>query len=270
MAWLISPGSVVLLLFLALPAGPVLAQDDAERARSLFKEGVASMRDGDWTQAEDQLRSALALKDSPVIRYNLALSLEKQSKFVEAETLLKGVIVDPGTKPSLLDRALEVRLRAMASIATLKLSITGELQDVALALDGEEVQASHIESAVKVNPGVHVLTATRDGREVARAEGSVAAGTAGHLALDVPAADAAAPTPTETALESTPEPTLEPDPFIQPSSSDEGGVLSSPWFWMGTGALVAGAVVVAVLAGGNPEPKEPTEGNLGIIIIGAR
>jgi len=258
------------VLFLALPAAPLAAQDHAEQARSLFKEGVASMRAGDWSQAEDQLRSALSLKDSPVIRYNLALSLEKQSKFVEAETLLQVVIIDPVTKPSLVDRALEVRLRAIASIATLNLSITGELQDVSLSLDGEEVQAGHLESGVKVNPGVHVLTATRNGQEVARTEGSVAAGTTGQLVLDVPAADTTAPTPTETAAQSTSEPTVEPDPYVQPSSSDEGGVLSSPWFWMGTGALLAGAVVVAVLAGGNPEPKEPTEGNLGIIIIGAR
>ncbi|RLB50912.1 MAG: hypothetical protein DRJ42_17955, partial [Deltaproteobacteria bacterium] len=55
-----------------------------------------------------------------------------------------------------------------------------------------------------------------------------------------------------------------PGPALEAEADDEGGgVFSSPWFWVGVGAVVAGtaALILALTLGGQSDP-EAVPGNL--------
>src|SRR5688572_5401146 len=52
------------------PPAPEPSQQDTERARALFEQGVTEGDRGRWEDAVTNFRAALQLRDAPAIRYN--------------------------------------------------------------------------------------------------------------------------------------------------------------------------------------------------------
>ncbi len=91
----------------AATEAPAAAEDEAatERARELFSEGIGFVEEEQWEPAAERFRAALALKDAPAVRYNLALSLNELGQASEARELVEGVLADPETPPDVRAQA---------------------------------------------------------------------------------------------------------------------------------------------------------------------
>jgi tetratricopeptide (TPR) repeat protein len=61
------------------------AGGDTERARALFDEAGALERQGQWAAAQDRLRAALRLRETPQLYFALGWELENDDKLLEAK-----------------------------------------------------------------------------------------------------------------------------------------------------------------------------------------
>jgi len=83
-----------------------------------------------------------------------------------------------------------------------------------------------------------------------------AAAAAGSTIVATPPPAPGAPPPVPGA-----PPLAQPAPVLvaQPApASDQGSVVSKPWFWIAVGGVVAAAVVTSILLAGNRDPSDPT------------
>ncbi|MCA9598906.1 MAG: hypothetical protein KC776_36595 [Myxococcales bacterium] len=137
-------------------------------ARRLFREATQLEGDKKWDQAEAKLREALAIKETPGLRYHVAYCQEQQGKLVEA-------LVD-------YDRADEMIQHgaAAADVAELvgpardslrkrvpgfNLVLPDGVKDVTLEVDGEKVAPALTHQRVPVNPGKHKIVVSAPGRQ---------------------------------------------------------------------------------------------------------
>jgi hypothetical protein len=234
--------SVVLCVMLGM-AGAVHAQNAvdpgrAASARALFEEGVALSDKGSWPEATDRFRRALALRDSQVIRFNLAAALIEQGQVVEASELLRQVERDETAEQKLRDEAHGRLEDALAKVAKLTVHVDGALTGVTIALDQHPLDAAQLDVAIPADPGAHRVTATRDGAELASSDVTLAPGEAETVSLTLGVAQVATPAEaaqTVMATDSSPR-------------RDQGEAPKSKklmWWAIGGGAVV---VVVAVVA----------------------
>jgi hypothetical protein len=86
-------------------AQPVATEEDTERARTLFEQGVQDGDRGRWEDAVRNFREALRLRDAPAIRYNLGAALVELRRDAEAEPELRRVADDPGAPEELRSRS---------------------------------------------------------------------------------------------------------------------------------------------------------------------
>lgn len=219
---------------------PAREEARTERARALFATGVEHTRSERWSEAARAFEDALALRDAPAIRYNLAAAQVELGRYREAADHLARVAADPETPPRIAAVATELEARLGREAGRLRIERAEALADTSLAVDARPVDAARAEDAVVVAPGAHVVTASRGPTEVARARVDVAAGERTHVFLGVGAgADGA------------------------PDDRDEAGrSLHEEWgFWLAIGAgVVAVGVLVGVAAatasGGDDAPVE--------------
>jgi len=90
-----------------------------------------------------------------------------------------------------------------------------------------------------------------------------AAAAAGSTIVATPPPAPGAPPPAPGAPPPVPgaPPLAQPAPVLvaQPApASDQGSVVSKPWFWIAVGGVVAAAVVTSILLAGNRDPSDPT------------
>ncbi len=231
------------VLLLCAPVGieVVRAQAPTEgasqvRARKLFIEGGELLNARDYGAAESRFREALQLFAHPPIAYNLAIALEKQGRFKEALDVL-----DRGLKAAFgeLDEAQQSQYRArIDDVRRLLAQLIVRVDNPAtLYVDGRkmgELDAGATEE-LSLDPGSHlVIVEFAEGK----VERSVRLATSGREELDVDAPPSVAPV-------SDGEVAASPDTL--PSDDASSTVFESPWFWVGTVAVVGGAVAAFLI-----------------------
>jgi hypothetical protein len=159
-----SSRAVLLSVTLALGPAGALAQTakeasdssgDVARARDLFREATRLESQGKWPEAEDRLRQAIQVKETPGLRYHLAFCLEEQGKLVEA---LAGYdrareLITQGTPAPDVEKLLEpARERVLSRIAHLKVLLAQQIPGAKLLIDDRE---SPLAEEVLLDPGAH-------------------------------------------------------------------------------------------------------------------
>lgn len=269
---MIRPWRVALVLCLAVlvlhaNAGPVAAQDDPTRsasARTLFEEGIQLAERGQWRDATDRFRRALALRDSPVIRFNLAAALAELDQVVEASELLRGLLRTRGLDAAVQAQAEERLAQAAARIAKLHVQVATQIDGMSVELDGHVLPAALVGVAMPVDPGSHSARLVRSGAELDRKQLDLAAGESGTLTLAPEALS-----PRQTAQRAVPDATASPAVLSSASagprqdSSDTDKRKKRMWWGIGGGAvaLVAGAVIAGVLLSHRSNGAEPYAGD---------
>ncbi|MEC7523597.1 MAG: hypothetical protein VYE22_27190 [Myxococcota bacterium] len=213
-------------------------EDRAAEARERFAEGVAHAQEARWEEAVTAFRAALALRDAPTIRYNLAAAEVERGAYRAADAQLRAM--GPDAPASLVELAAALRERMNGEAGRLRVERAAELDDTDVTLDAEPLEADALAGDVYVAPGEHVVEAARDGRQVARVTVLADAGQRTRVYLGVGA-----------------NPIADPAPAPQPTP------LHEEWgFWaaIGGGALlVVGVIVLAVALGSGG--TDPVRGN---------
>jgi len=243
---------VVLAAGLTLAAPAALAQPseaDTAAARALFTEGRALAQQEDWPAAVDRFRRALALRPSPAIRFNLAASLVRVGRLVEASELARAVLReaparDPARAPA------EALLREIEpKIVQLTIRLQAGAEDATVLLDGSPFAAARVGVATPVDPGPHTIVARRGLAETTRRV-DLAPGSPAEVTLALPPPPAApaipaAPTEMQPSTNGAPEGAIAPvEPVDGPEPrSPHRASLRWPLLLAGAG-LVGGGVAL--------------------------
>jgi hypothetical protein len=218
------------------------ADADTERARALFDEAGALERQGQWGAAQDRLRAALRLKETPQLYYALGWALENDDKLLEAKTEYE-MAIRLGNGRLNAEEAVRLATARLVDLERktpiIKLRVAGRAR---VFIDGRELPnptgAAAREENAPVNPGSHVLrvqplepTRSRDVTEQ-----MIYVGRSSVRTIDVDASESVA---ARTSLQSRHDVT------IRDRSSGTDRVL--PWVLLGGGALfVAGGTALLV------------------------
>lgn len=209
-------------------AQDAVAQDAAERrvdrARTAFADGVALVQTQRFAEAEALFREALALRDAPAIRYNLASVLFEQGEYPEALVHADAALADASAPPAVREPAAALRTQIAERAGYARVELTGA--GAAVAIDGYALRDPAAE--IPLAPGAHEASASRDDRVLARQRFEIATGEHRVVELD----------------------TSEPEPI----AADVGPIDDAAppplheewWFWT---AIGGGVVVVALVVG---------------------
>lgn len=227
----------------ALASAQAPADDEARaaQARALFSEGVALAGESHYAEAAERFRAALALRDAPTIRYNLASTLYEEHQFTEAHDIASALLAQPDLPESVRTptTALEQQIGSQAGFVTFDLpeGVVGDIQV-------DDVPVADPTRSTAVAAGRHQVRAVADGVTVAQASFEIGAGVRREIELEP-----GAPAP--------------------PPAGPEGPLTDQWWFWASIGGgVVVLAVVIGVAAGvADHDGHQPIAGNFSPGII---
>ena len=218
-------GVLVLSVALALPSAAraqaaATTDEGAAHARELFAQGVALAGEHHYADAATRFRQALALRDAPTIRYNLASTLFEEQQYTEAHELATALLAQADLPDSVRapTEALEAQIANAAALVTF-----GVPEGVAAEVLVDDVPIADPTHTTALAPGHHTARAVASGATIAHEAFDVIAAEHRTVELDVEA--------TETA---------EPAPAASVAVTDEA------WFW----PVVIGGSLLVVLAVG--------------------
>jgi tetratricopeptide (TPR) repeat protein len=233
-------------------------------ARKLFAEAAALEKAEKWVEAEAKLREAIAIKETPGLRYHLGFALEQQGKLVAAlveydrASELLGSGVKAADVSELVGPAAE-RVRGRVAQVTVKLAMAP--RDAKIELDGTPVKAALIGKAMPANPGKHVITGTAPGHQSFRKEITLAEAQTAEVSIDMPVirkvgAGPVQPGGTPSAGQGS-ESSAPPEPDSSAGSKGSGGSTRT-YVLIGEAALVAigaGAGIFYFIDKGNAQDQ---------------
>lgn len=129
-------------------------------ARRLFEDAVRFERDQRWELAASKLNDAIAVKDTPGLRFHLAHCEDKLGHLVEAMIHYDHAreLIASGVKAPDVEELLEpARKNLEQRLPTLLLVVPAEIPNAQVELDGRVMARSVIGRAAPVNPGVHKI-----------------------------------------------------------------------------------------------------------------
>jgi len=271
------------VLSIAASAAPALAQraptaSETALARQEFDAGLRAARATQWEEARQHFARSYELAPRPVTLLNLAGAQAQTGQVVAATESYRRFLATANERDKAryreeVERALAA---ADARIGRAELRITGLAESDAVQLDGTEISRASLALALPLDPGEHVVAVMRTGTEIGRSSFTIAEGGSIPVALEVPPAPVASvPSPEDAArgvaLDSPRDgnAATQPDDRRSTPADEGGGLLSSPWFWIVTGVVVAGAATATVLLVTQDDPADPFQGTLmpGSIVV---
>lgn len=246
---------------LLVSASGVEAQDaNALAARALFNEGIELSDHGQWHEAIDRFRRALALRDSAVIAYNLGIALEHDGHPVEAAERFRRVTRDEAAGATMRSDAQAALTEAEAAIAWVTTTWEGDSAELALHVDGAERPLALLGARMPLDPGDHHVALVRGGVEVAAGRITVRASEVSSLALETLETPVVEVVPVDDDVASE----------AAGGGGGERGEDPAPWIGLGVGAgvvVVAGAITLAIVLTPMPDAA-PFRGSLGTVVLG--
>jgi hypothetical protein len=164
--------SFKILLACGIALSPRLAQAEPSpaelsSARQAFENAVALESEQHWAEAIVKLRQALAIKDTPGLRFHLAHCEERQGQLVEAaldydraSALITQGAKAPDVQKLLVPASAELKRR----IPHLSVVIPTEVSNAVAEVDGKAWPPSELALGVALNPGAHQLKVSASGR----------------------------------------------------------------------------------------------------------
>jgi hypothetical protein len=257
------------LMWLCQPAA-TNAQEAADlardaSARELFEQGVDLAEHGDWPAAEDRYRRALALRNSPVIAYNLASALCELGKLIEASEMLRRVLADDKTESPLRQAATTLHATIAPRIGRIQIELQGQENDDSVLLDSRVLHSAQLNVEIPVDPGSHQLRLERRGKTLDLQTFTLEPGGRQEIKLVAPAV-AATPLDIDTDLAESARPHARNDAPGAPAQ--KSGVLTRWWFWTGVVAVIGvGTLVGVAAASGGGQAQTAYQGSLGSVSV---
>jgi hypothetical protein len=148
-----------------LVALPVLAEPTPSElvlARRLFAEASALEEAGNWEAASTKLREALAIKETPGLRYHLAHCEEQLGALVAAslEYARASELIRAGAQaPDVAQLLALADQRLVLQIPKLLLDVPPDLQGVTVEIDGHAINPAVLKNPIPLDPGSHQVVA---------------------------------------------------------------------------------------------------------------
>jgi hypothetical protein len=164
------------------------ADPDTERARALFEEAGELERHGQWSAAQERLRAALRLRETPQLYYALGWALENDDKLLEAkaeyETAARLGRERPGGEEA--TRLATARLIDLEKkLPQIKVRVGGAARSHArVIVDGREIRRDDDGATTAVNPGSHVVRVERGSESAVEQMVYVSRGTVRTVDVD--------------------------------------------------------------------------------------
>jgi len=158
---------------------------DLELARGLFSDATALEGRADWAAATAKLKRALAIKETPGLRYHLAHCEEQTGSLVlaAADYQRAAELIRDGAPAPDVEPLLPLAARRLDSrIAKLELVVPPGTSAVA-ELDGRVLPPSAVGASVRLDPGAHRVVVRAPGRGDYNAELTLATGERRTLKL---------------------------------------------------------------------------------------
>jgi hypothetical protein len=270
----------LLVFCVAAAATPALAQrpptaSETALARQEFDAGLRSARATQWEEARQHFARSYELAPRPVTLLNLAGAQAQTGQVVAATESYRRFLATASERDKAryreeVERALAA---ADARVGRAELRITGLAESDTVQLDGTEISRASLTLALPLDPGEHVVAVMRAGAELGRTAFTVQEGGTTPVTLDVPRPSVASPEEAArgVALDATGDTSAETrtDDRRGTPVDEGGGLLSSPWFWVVTGIVVAGAATATVLLVTQEDTADPFQGTLmpGSIVV---
>lgn len=227
------------------------SKEDVSAAKGLAKEGRDLRDKGDLPGALQKFKAAYALAPTPLTGLDLAQVQEKIGLIADAREVYAEIAAMPakaGENPKYAKVREEAQGKVTAltpRIPRLKISLRpGTGSAPVVALDGKDVPSAVLGVERRVNPGEHVVTATRDGKEIFRQKVTLQEGQLFDVDIDVSAPAPAAPTST-VSVPTASSPTNAPQPATATPLRTPAIVALTAG-----GVFVVGGVVSYILARG--------------------
>lgn len=187
-------------LALTLVSAHASAQDGAElsaeeaaeiqQARALFEEGLELSDRGEWERAVSRFRSALELRESPRVRTNLAISLARMGRLVEANEEAARVLATPDLEDEVAREASLLTEEIAPRLGALQVDVDGELGDAHVTVDGRPWTI--LGQPAPADPGMRVVRLVEGDTELDIEEAEVIAQQLARVLLARPVAAAEA------------------------------------------------------------------------------
>lgn len=150
------------------PARKQPAPSEVAAARALFAEATAAERESRWPDARRALEAALALKETPGLRFHLAYAEEHDGALVRA--LVDYDRADESARAAspvaddVLARVGPARAALRARVPTLALRVPDAVAGLRVTLDGASLSPTLAGRPIDVDPGAHHVVVEGDGR----------------------------------------------------------------------------------------------------------
>ncbi|HEX4335377.1 MAG TPA: hypothetical protein VH062_05655 [Polyangiaceae bacterium] len=175
---------------------------DIASARRLFSEASALRQSGQWSEAAAKLREAIAIKETPGLRFHLAHCEEQVGHLLEArddydrsDALIRGGAAAPDVASMLEPARVALRER----IPTLVVRAPADARAVGLTIDGEMIATEQLGSPVQLDPGDHTIIVSAASRVPFRLELSLKEGEDRVVEAQLAPSATSAPAPTPRA-----------------------------------------------------------------------
>lgn len=219
-------------------------------ARQRYEEGVKALDEKRFEDARVAFDQAFALTSSPAVLLNLAVAEAAVGRCVDAGNHLNRFLREhkaatPANKTLAASKLDECKKKA----AVLNISVDAPGADV--AVDGKAIGKSPIEDPFFVEPGPHVVVATKDGRS-GTTKADAAKGASANVVVNLgggttapPPNPPTQPPPTDPAPQIG-QPPVQPYPQPVQPQPDRGGEDFGEWYarkpiaWVGTGVVGVG------------------------------
>ncbi len=183
--------ALVLTTTLASPAFAAPAAPPAPPAAArTYKEAVKLESDGDVVGALAKFESIPATTRDFLVRLHLASCKRKLGRYLASQQDLLEILADPKIDAATRETAQSDLDDLRARTPRVSLRVSAATSGVVVTLDGEAVAPP---TGRALDPGAHVVIATRDGTQVFKRELQLPEATSIDVEIDAPAARAAPP-----------------------------------------------------------------------------
>jgi hypothetical protein len=163
----------------ALEARAQPSASEITSARRLFSEAAALREAGQWSEAAAKLREAIAIKETPGLRFHLAHCEEQMGRLLDARDDYDRAdeLIRRGTAAPDVAAMLEpARVALRERIPTLVVKAPADARAVGLTIDGEMIATEDLGSPIQLDPGVHTIIVSAAARDPFRLELSLKEG----------------------------------------------------------------------------------------------
>jgi hypothetical protein len=217
------------------------SQAELTTARRSFEAAVSLESEQRWTEAATRLREAIAIKDTPGLRFHLAKCEAEQGHLLGALAEYERVaeLLRAGAKAPDVQKLLGPASDALKQrIPRLSLELPGDVPSPLVAVDGKQYGASDVALGIQLDPGRHGVRVTAAGRRAFERGFVAKEGESVAIRAELPSFESpAAVTPVSTAsgVGATP-----------PSGPRDGGSNTKLYLIIGESLVTAAGLAVGI------------------------